>query len=374
MSQTPRNHSVTIAKAIAIVLMVMGHAGIPQWANHFISMMHMPLFFFMSGYCFKKAYLFDAKKWLQKRFLGVYWPYVKYGMVFVLLHNIFLYYHIYSETFIFNGKPIHYYSLQETIFRLVYVITMHGTERLLGGFWFLKALFWGSIIFYVIRKLFKNPFAGALLLLLLCFVTSFFHLSIPYLKIGSLELFAAFFIMAGHIFRKATISSQSIALSLISKWWLMIVFFIIVGIGSVYWPTSMLHYQWYHIFPYTITAIMGILLIFSIGNWIYHLKPYTNSKYKNIILNKTRKFLIFTGSHTLSILAWHFLSFKIVNLMLISIYNLNIDRLGDFPVMADYAHQGWWIIYLIVGVTLPISGTYLYHSFVLNKITPGKLT
>ena len=72
MSQTPRNHSVTIAKAIAIVLMVMGHAGIPQWANHFISMMHMPLFFFMSGYCFKKAYLFDAKKWLQKRFLGVY--------------------------------------------------------------------------------------------------------------------------------------------------------------------------------------------------------------------------------------------------------------------------------------------------------------
>ena len=60
--------------------------------------------------------------------------------------------------------------------------------------------------------------------------------------------------------------------------------------------------------------------------------------------------------------------------MLISIYNLNIDRLGDFPVMTDYAHQGWWIIYLIVGVTLPISGTYLYHSFVLNKITPGKLT
>ena len=282
--------------------------------------------------------------------------------------------HIYSETFEFNGKAIHYYFLQETLLRLVYVITMHGTERLLGGFWFLKALFWGSIIFYVIRKLFKNPFAGALLLLLLCFVTSFFHLSIPYLKIGSLELFAAFFIMAGHIFRKATISSQSIALSLISKWWLMIVFFIIVGIGSVYWSTSMLHYQWYHIFPYTITAIMGILLIFSIGNWIYHLKPYTNSKYKNIILNKTRKFLIFTGSHTLSILAWHFLSFKIVNLMLISIYNLNIDRLGDFPVMTDYAHQGWWIIYLVVGVALPISSTYAYHSFILNKITPGKLT
>lgn len=53
---------------------------------------------------------------------------------------------------------------------------------------------------------------------------------------------------------------------------------------------------------------------------------------------------------------------------------MNIDRLGDFPVMTDYAHQGWWIIYLIVGVTLPISGTYLYHSFVLNKITHGKLT
>ena len=305
MSQTPRNHSVTIAKAIAIILMVMGHAGIPAWANHFISMMHMPLFFFMSGYCFKKAYLFDAKKWLQKRFLGVYWPYVKYGMVFVLLHNIFLYYHIYSETFVFNGKPIHYYSLQETILRLVYVITMHGTERLLGGFWFLKALFWGSIIFYVIRKLFKNPFAGALLLLLLCLVTSFFHLSIPYLKIGSLELFAAFFIMAGHIFRKATISSQSIALSLISKWWLMIVFFIIVGIGSVYWPTSMLHYKWYHVIPYSITAIMGTIVLFSIGNWINHWNMSSNQVLTSGLFSKIRTFLVYTGGYTFNVLAWH---------------------------------------------------------------------
>ena len=68
------------------------------------------------------------------------------------------------------------------------------------------------------------------------------------------------------------------------------------------------------------------------------------------------------------------MAFKIVTLVIIVSYGLEIERLGDFPVIAEYANQGWWIIYRIVGVTLPISGTYLYHSFVLNKITPGKLT
>lgn len=303
MSQTPRNHSVTIAKAIAIILMVMGHAGIPAWANHYLSLMRMPLFFFMSGYCFKEIYLasFEGKKWLRKRIKGIYWPYVKWGLFFVLMHNIFIYFHIYSETIVYNGKAVHYYSLQETLLRLLSVITMHGTERLLGGFWFLKALFWGSMIFYATRKLFSNLIICLTLLLLISFFTSYFHLSIPYMKIGSLDFFAAFFIMTGHTFRQIKIGNVNLAERLITNWWLILLFAIVVGVGSVYWPTSMLHYQWYHVVPYAFTAIMGTIILFSIGNWINHWNPSSNQ----FIRLNIRNFLIYTGGYTFNVLAWH---------------------------------------------------------------------
>ena len=48
-----RDDKVTIAKGIGILLMVAAHAGIPDVISRFIVMFHMPLFFFMSGYCFK---------------------------------------------------------------------------------------------------------------------------------------------------------------------------------------------------------------------------------------------------------------------------------------------------------------------------------
>lgn len=40
-----RDNSVTIAKAIAIILMVMGHSGCPDGINHYLGMIRMPLFF-----------------------------------------------------------------------------------------------------------------------------------------------------------------------------------------------------------------------------------------------------------------------------------------------------------------------------------------
>lgn len=57
MCKSNRDHSVTIAKASTIILMVLAHAGCPRFLGAYIAMFHMPLFFIMSGYCFKTAYL-----------------------------------------------------------------------------------------------------------------------------------------------------------------------------------------------------------------------------------------------------------------------------------------------------------------------------
>lgn len=68
----------------------------------------------------------------------------------------------------------------------------------------------------------------------------------------------------------------------------------------------------------------------------------------------------FIGNNTLVILTWHFLSFKIVSLTIILIYELPIECLAEFPVVAEYAKQGWWIAYFLIGTFAPL-------AFVLTK-------
>jgi hypothetical protein len=75
------------------------------------------------------------------------------------------------------------------------------------------------------------------------------------------------------------------------------------------------------------------------------------------------KCIVFIGDHTMEVLTWHFLSMKLVSLIIITIYHLPIKRLSEFPVIEEYARQGWWIAYLIVGVAIPVVWTYYYHLF-----------
>lgn len=78
-----RDNSISIAKAIAILLMVLAHTYFSQYGNQWINMFHMPLFFFFAGYCFKEKYLLQPKVFLHKRVDGLYKPFVNWSVVFL---------------------------------------------------------------------------------------------------------------------------------------------------------------------------------------------------------------------------------------------------------------------------------------------------
>lgn len=340
-----RDHSVTIAKGIAIILMVMGHARCPEVVNSYLGMMRMPLFFFMSGYCFKEKYLDDAEKYLKRRVTGIYWPYLKWSLFFLLIHNICFYTNIYSDEFGFRGKTSVLYSASDFLSHGLSIITkMSGHEQLLGGFWFLKSLFVGSIIFYVCRKLLrKTPFAGAILLLIVTILLSYSGKKIPYFGIGSREFLAAFLIFVGHLYKQYQLSWHL-------NPWIILTSIILVGVGTVYWPATMTSYSYWQVIPYATTSVMGTLVIFCLS---YHLSLRKE--------NNAVKSLIYVGGYTFNVLTWHFLSLKLVSLLLIALYGLPVKQLSEFPVIEEYARQGWWILYLCVGVGIPILGTYSYH-------------
>ena len=120
-------------------------------------------------------------------------------------------------------------------------------------------------------------------------------------------------------------------------------FAIIVGVGSVYWQASMITLSYDKLLPYAITSIMGLLVIFHVGQFV---SEHGHSKIK--------QFLIYVGNYTFNVLTWHFISMKVISLFIILVYHLPIERLAEFPVISDYARQGWWVAYFIAGVAIPI--------------------
>ena len=144
--------AVAAAKGMAILLMVAGHARCPQYLQEYLGMIRMPVFFIMSGYCFKAKYLDDAVTFVKKRVKGIWWPYLKWVLVFTILHNVLFELNVYNDVFGFNGAVSSKYTWRELGVHCFKALYFGSGEQLLGGYWFLKELFWGSLIGYVCIK------------------------------------------------------------------------------------------------------------------------------------------------------------------------------------------------------------------------------
>lgn len=339
-----RDNSVTIAKALAITLMVVQHSGCPIWLNHYVRIFIMPLFFFMSGYCFKTAYLDDFVTYLKRRIKGVYKPIVKWGSFFLILHNLFYLLNIYNNQF---GAITKLYGVNDIIIKWLHVVfTMKDFEPLLGGYWFMNSLLWGSLFFFLSLKLLK-PIMGGLFLLVVTFIFSLFEIHVPIFDISAREFLASFFLMSGH-----AIAAYKVKIDV--SWSYVCLFFVIVGLGSYYLAASMLHFNYKILLPYIICAICGIFMTFIIARKI--------SDYF-----KKKEILLFCGDHTLDVLTWHFLAFKIVSLLIVVVYGLDVARLAELPVVHEYSKNGWWPIYAIIGVSVPLYFRYVYGKLFENE-------
>ena len=69
---------------------------------------------------------------------------------------------------------------------------------------------------------------------------------------------------------------------------------------------------------------------------------------------KGTKVLKYIGEHTMIIFTLHFLSFKLVSLLIILIYDLPIERLAEFYTIEEYSHTLWCYAYAIVGIIVPL--------------------
>ena len=106
-----RNTCISICKALAIILMCMGHTEGPSRIINFIYLFHMPVFFITAGYFFSRKYVDNPWDFCVKRFKGLYLPFVKWALFFLIAHNAFFAMGILNERYgNWEGGVTHPYS------------------------------------------------------------------------------------------------------------------------------------------------------------------------------------------------------------------------------------------------------------------------
>jgi fucose 4-O-acetylase-like acetyltransferase len=79
--------------------------------------------------------------------------------------------------------------------------------------------------------------------------------------------------------------------------------------------------------------------------------------------------LDYIGKNTFTIMALHFLSFKLINIIQVNMYHLPFYMVAKFPVIDG--SNGWWLLYSACGIFIPISLKYTVDMFTqkIKKMT-----
>ena len=358
-----RDTTISIAKGIAIILMVIAHAEAPGWLCKFIFEFHMPLFFITAGFFFSTKYLHDEATFVKKRIKGLYVPFVKWAVFFLIIHNWMFDIGILNEVYgNEQGGVLHPWSAHQIQQNLWNIFTaMAGYDAFLcGAFWFFRVVFVASILYLIIYKVVDyalpqrgektTPYLICLIMLLLCGWKTWEGLKVINLVQGGYrDMMGCFFFGIGFIFRQYAVgyrqitSRHSIAIPV------TILFGVIVWLFSKYLTANM---NWRSTFQQFLSlpvpAILGFLMTYNISRWIDTCKGWG------------KRFLVYTGDHTLNIFIFHIISYKVVSLIKIWYYGLDIRQIGCHMVIHDYSQQDYfWILYTIAGVGIPLLGTWL---------------
>ena len=345
-----RNELVDIGKGIAIILMCIGHASCPEKLCEFIYLFHMPFFFIMSGYFFSMKNVEHPGTFVWRRVKGLYIPFVKWAMVFILLHNVFL-------KFGYLTVTAHPYTLKDMLWKGLTINTRFiPTEEMMGPYWFLSCLFFVSIyvlaIFWITYKLQLGEKLRFILFILLYFVGMGVLWWIPdfYYRIP-LTLKVGFIFYIGYLLKKNQLLVNVRFIGAIS--FIVLAGGLFMGLGySDMGDNSLTYYLLYVVY-----SVAGCFLLLSISYYIN--------------LNKSLSgVFIYIGQKTLVILMANILCLRIFKHLLFYFTDGSVEPL-DLMTNGNNPHM--WLPCTIFMVVMPLAVDYGYNRlkaavFLKNKI------
>lgn len=329
--------SITYAKAICIILMVLGHAGVPAFVHRFSCWFHMPLFFFVSGYLFKEAHLTSFITFFKKKARSIWWPYYLWTCVAILIHN---------KCLIPLSIADNYYTWQQIGIKMLCAIGMASTESyLLVGFWFLRDLMYALMmawcIFKLSRQISSKP--GQYLFLILAIMASLLMaiaINLSWIWIPNVKTSA--FLALSYILSAYLLRQVSFRFNRPYSLWIGLILLVVFWWMSRYFSTSMTLIQGAgNILLYYLLSMASVmaLLFFCEGLSRWEI-PW----------------LQYIGRNTLDILIFHFPVFKCVSYCLIKIQHLPMEEMSSFHI------PGYWLLYSVSALGVCLLIAYLKAS------------
>lgn len=323
------NAQVSIAKALGIILMVMGHSGCPQYLHDFIYLFHMPLFYFLSAYFFRDEKVINVcGRFVGRKFKNLYWPYIKWSIIFLLLHNMFFRIGFYDNSLSWNEIFI---NTKRSI------RGMWQGENMLGAYWFLISLFWESMLFAAIiwiKHKVRCRYFDLMAVITLFFVG--FYSPVDFLVNREMVLLPIFYV--GYLTAKRNVDLSSCKKHLQVALWLCLP---VLAIMAVFAKVEVGQNAFYNPIVFLVGSIMGIYMIMIMSDVLAH--------------TKMGKWLDLLGGATMSVLTFHFLAFKMLTWFLVLVGVYSSSALSQWPVPSGHGYNSLWLLYTIIGVVGPVA-------------------
>lgn len=306
------------------------------YLRSFIYQFHVPLFFFLSGFCLKEQE--SWKEFLAKKIRRLYVPFVVCNSVFFLINII---------AHALNGEqPV----LINVLKHSVKILLGLSSTPLGGATWFLITLLQASILFKCLLSFSRRwPSFSGIISLILSVVAAITGMLIhlPY----GLEkaLVALLFVCVGYL-SKSIISKNKLKgahLSAIAFWGLLVTGFI-----SFINRPDMAFHQYGNMFIYLFSSFVGILSVLAFCSLISRFPFFSCLKE--------------LGKRTIWILIGHFAAFKIVTIAQMIAFSLPFGTVFTHP--CNLVDGFWPVLYFIAGFFIPILFCKAYMSVCFKKM------
>lgn len=271
---------VDIAKAIAIILMIVGHEVSSLHLHALIFSFHMPLFFILSGYTSSHIDSWAKVTSKVKKYFIKVWL---LAVVMIVLLGI--------ENLIFNSS-VHFNNMAQSVEQGIFWGSNIPGLFSVGVMWFLFVYFWSRTFFYLMQMIFKKQYVIGIILAILSTISMIWCQGFKHWLPQSLDIvpIATLFMWMGFIFRNCidkgiSLKFLSLIALMLGSLWVFCVF------HAVYIELEIRHYPYY--FVSIFEALGGTFLFCLISKW---LASFTFLKKISII-----------GQHTLAVMCIHHL-------------------------------------------------------------------
>lgn len=292
---------IDIFRALAIIIMVLGHVGINDSFDKYIHAFHMPLWFFISGWLFNIER--NVKEIVSKNFKNLILPYLIWGIIHIPLWIVFCY----------DGTE----NIWEPVVNL-FLVNTNLLMPIAGALWFLTSLFFAELIFCLVYKCFKKRYSIIIAVLIALLGNAFvpiFHFRLPWAIDTSLV--AALFIYVGFVLRKK--ENNKYIHSILNLRWCMIIPLLIINFLLIFVNSSinMRTGDYGNIFLFWLNSFTSIILYWNLSK---KLTLILNNK----ILKYIKKILVDIGKNSIVFLCLNQLCIR-TSIVLLNIIDINLN-------------------------------------------------